>query len=47
MRHCLQGDCLEGAAELIVKQWKEVKRSDVFYMDQKKKVPYWPDADDA
>lgn len=40
----LQGDFLDQAAELIVKQWKEVKKSDVFYIDSKKKVPYWPDA---
>lgn len=39
-----QGDFLDQAAELIVKQWKEVKKSDVFYIDSKKKVPYWPEA---
>lgn len=43
----LQGDCLEGAAELIVKQWKEVKKADVYYIDNKKKAAYWPDAEDA
>lgn len=41
-----QGDFLDQAAELIVKQWKEVKKSDVYYIDSKKKVPYWPDAED-
>lgn len=41
-----QGDFLDQAAELIVKQWKEVKKSDVYYIDSKKKVPYWPDAEE-
>ena len=45
---CLQGDCLDGAAELIVKQYKEVKRSDIYYIESKKKERYFEDAaDDA
>ena len=44
----LQGDCLDGAAELIVKQYKEVKRSDIYYIESKKKERYFEDAaDDA
>lgn len=42
-----QGDCLEGVAELIVKQYKEVKKADVFYIDNKKKVPYFDAEDEA
>jgi hypothetical protein len=45
---CPQGDCLDGAAELIVKQYKEVKRSDIYYIESKKKERYFEDAaDDA
>ena len=45
----LQGDCLDGAAELIVKQYKDVKRSDIYYIESKKKERYFEDAagDDA
>ena len=45
----VQGDCLDGAAELIVKQYKEVKRSDIYYIESKKKERYFGDdgGDDA
>lgn len=36
-----QGDFLDQAAELIIKQFKEVKKGDVFYIESKKKTPYF------
>lgn len=37
----LQGDFLDQAAELIIKQFKEVKKGDVYYIESKKKTPYF------
>ena len=37
----LQGDFLDQAAELIVKQYKEVQKGDVFYIDAKKKQRFF------
>jgi density-regulated protein len=39
----IQGDCLDGVAELIVKQFKEVKKADVYYIESKKKERYFGD----
>lgn len=38
-----QGDFLDQAAELILKQFKEVKREDVYYIEGKKKERYFTD----
>ena len=38
-----QGDFLDQAAELILKQFKEVGRGDVYAMEGKKKVPCFDD----
>lgn len=37
----VQGDFLDQAAELIIKQFKEVKKGDVYYIESKKKTPYF------
>lgn len=40
----VQGDCLEQAAELIVKQYKDkVAKSDIYVMESKKKERYFDD----
>jgi density-regulated protein len=39
----VQGDVLDQMAELIVKQFKEVKRGDVYYIEGKKKERYFSD----
>lgn len=40
----MQGDCLEQAAELIVKQYKDkVAKSDIYVMESKKKERYFDD----
>lgn len=43
----LQGDCLDQAAELIIKQFKDVKKADIYYIESKKKTPYFDEEDDA
>ncbi|KAL4452457.1 hypothetical protein ABPG75_008119 [Micractinium tetrahymenae] len=43
----VQGDFLDQAAELIVKQFKEVKKGDVFYIDSKKKTPYFGEEEEG
>ena len=42
-----QGDFLDQAVELILKQFKQVKKKDVYYMEGKKKERYFDDDDDA
>jgi len=39
----VQGDVLDQVAELIIKQYKEVKRSDIYYIEAKKKERYFDD----
>ena len=39
----VQGDFLDQAAELILKQFKEVKRLDVYFLDGKTKTRYFDD----
>lgn len=39
----VQGDVLDQMAELIVKQFKQINKSDVFYMEGKKRERYFPD----
>ena len=41
----LQGDCLDGAAELIVKQFKQIRKVDVFFIDGKKKTAYFGESE--
>ena len=44
---CLpQGDCLDPAVELILKQFKTIKKSNIAMIEGKKKVPYFDDEDD-
>ena len=38
-----QGDFLDQAVEIILKQYKEVKKSDIYFIEAKKKQPYFPD----
>jgi hypothetical protein len=37
----VQGDFLDQAVEVILKQFKEVKKSDIYYIADKKKQPYF------
>lgn len=37
----VQGDFLDQAAELILKQYKEVKKGDIYYLESKKKLPFY------
>ncbi|EFN54758.1 hypothetical protein CHLNCDRAFT_134666 [Chlorella variabilis] len=39
----VQGDCLDQAAELIIKQYKEVTKQDIYYIESKKKERYYDD----
>jgi density-regulated protein DRP1 len=39
----VQGDFLDQAVELILKQFKEVGKPNIFYLDGKKKEPYFPE----
>lgn len=41
-----QGDFLDQAVELILKQFKSVKKGDIMMIEAKKKVPYFDDEDD-
>lgn len=38
-----QGDFLDQAVDIILKQYKEVKKSDIYFIEAKKKQPYFPD----
>mmetsp|Transcript_3258 Transcript_3258/g.6536 ORF Transcript_3258/g.6536 Transcript_3258/m.6536 type:complete len:156 (+) Transcript_3258:94-561(+) len=38
-----QGDFLDQAVELILKQYKEVSKKDIYHVESKKKVPYFPE----
>lgn len=38
-----QGDFLDQAVELILKQYKDIKKSDIYFIESKKKVPYFPE----
>ena len=38
-----QGDFVDQAVELILKQFKEVSKSDIYCIESKKKVPYFPE----
>jgi hypothetical protein len=42
----LQGDFLDQAAELIVKQFKEVGKGDVYVIESKKKQRYFDEEDE-
>lgn len=37
----VQGDFLDQAIELILKQYKDIKKRDIYYIDGKKKEPYF------
>lgn len=39
----LQGDFLDQAVDVILKQFKQIKKSDIFCVVDKKKVPYFVD----
>jgi density-regulated protein len=43
----VQGDFLEKAAELILKQFKDkgIEKKDIYMIDNKKKVPFFDDED--
>lgn len=38
-----QGDFLDQAAELILKQYKTVQKQDIYFIEGKKKERYYPD----
>lgn len=42
----VQGDHLDAAVELILKQYKEVEKKYVYYVDNKKKIKYFDSDDD-
>ncbi|KAK9829014.1 hypothetical protein WJX72_003411 [[Myrmecia] bisecta] len=45
----VQGDFLDKAAELIVKTWgkeKGISKKDIYYIDNKRKVPYFHEGDE-
>ena len=38
-----QGDFLDQAVDLILKQYKDVSKKDIYHIESKKKVPYFPE----
>ena len=46
--HSTQGDCLDGAVELILKLYSpDVKRHDIYFIESKKKEAYFGDEGEA
>ncbi len=43
----VQGDFLEKAADLIIKQYKDkgITKKDIYFIDNKKKVPFFDEED--